>query len=74
MNNKTLDALSKILLVIFAFILLLFSIESKAQTFTVTKCNMHDHYVIDFIDEFDDTCLQPGPHFLNRYSKFLSLE
>tara|TARA_B100001778_G_C18360796_1_gene526294 strand:- start:57 stop:467 length:411 start_codon:yes stop_codon:yes gene_type:complete len=55
MNNKTLDALSKILLVIFAFILLLFSIESKAQTFTVTKCDMHDHYVIDFIDEYNDS-------------------
>jgi hypothetical protein len=55
MNNKTLDALSKILLVIFAFILLLFSIESKAQTFTVTKSDMHDHYVIDFIDEYNDS-------------------
>ena len=54
-KNTTLDALSKVLLVIFAFLLLLFSIESRSQTFTVTKCDMHDHYVIDFIDEFDDT-------------------
>ena len=54
-KNKTMDALSKLLLVIFAFILLLFSIESKAQSFTVTKCDMHNHYVIDFVDEFNDT-------------------
>ena len=54
-NNKLLDALSIVLLVIFAFILLLFSIESRAQTFTVTKCDMHDHYVIDFIDEYNDS-------------------
>ena len=66
MNNKTLDALSKILLVIFAFILLLFSIESKAQTFTVTKCNMHDHYVIDFIDEFDDTYYVDGSKVISK--------
>ena len=54
-KNTTLDALSKVLLVIFAFLLLLFSIESRSQTFTVTKCDMHDHYVIDFIDEYNDS-------------------
>ena len=65
-NNKTLDALSKVLLVIFAFILLLFSIESRAQTFTVTKCDMHDHYVIDFIDEFDDTYYVDGSKVISK--------
>ena len=65
-NNKTLDALSKVLLVIFAFILLLFSNESRAQTFTVTKCDMHDHYVIDFIDEFDDTYYVDGSKVISK--------
>jgi len=65
-NNKILDALSKVLLVIFAFILLLFSIESRSQTFTVTKCDMHDHYVIDFIDEFDDTYYVDGSKVINK--------
>ena len=53
-KNTTLDALSKVLLVIFAFLLLLFSIESRSQTFTVPKCDMHDHFIIDFKDEFID--------------------
>ena len=64
MNNKTLDALSKILLVIFAFILLLFSIESKAQSFSVDKVN--ENYIIDFVDEFDDTYYVDGSKVIVR--------
>jgi hypothetical protein len=52
-NNKTSDAISKVLLVIFAFILLLLSIESNAQSFSVDKVNKN--YVIDFIDEYNDS-------------------
>ena len=55
LTDKDMDKIGKVLLVIFCFLMLMFSIETKAQTFTVTKCDMHDHYVIDFIDEFDDT-------------------
>ena len=50
LTDKDMDKIGKVLLVIFCFLMLMFSIETKAQTFTVTKCDMHDHYVIDFID------------------------
>ena len=55
LNDNDMDKIGKILLVIFCFLMLMFSIESNAQTFTVTKCDMHDHYVIDFIDEYNDS-------------------
>ena len=49
------EAIGKVILVIIAFLAFMYSIESNAQTFTVTKCDMHDHYVIDFIDEYNDS-------------------
>lgn len=44
----------QVLLVIIAILAFLYSTSSNAQTYTVTKCNMHSHYVIDFEDEFID--------------------
>ncbi len=66
LNDKDMDVIGKVLLVIFCFLMLMFSIESNAQTFTVTKCNMHDHYVIDFIDEFDDTYYINGDKVISK--------
>ena len=66
LNDKDMDVIGKVLLVIFCFLMLMFSIESNAQTFTVTKCDMHDHYVIDFIDEFDDTYYINGDKVISK--------
>ena len=48
------EAIGKVILVITAFLAFMYSIEGNAQTYTVTKCDMHNHYVIDFEDEFID--------------------
>ena len=48
------EAIGKVILVIIAFLAFMYSIEGNAQTYTVTKCDMHNHYVIDFEDEFID--------------------
>ena len=46
--------------------LILCSTTLNAQSFTVTKCDMHDHYVIDFIDEFDDTYYVDGSKIISK--------
>ena len=51
-TDKDLDKLGKVLLVIFAFMMLMFSIETKAQGYTVTKID--SNYEINFVDEFAD--------------------
>ena len=66
LNDKDMDVIGKVLLVIFCFLMLMFSIEGKAQTFTVTKCDTHNHYVIDFIDEFDDTYYINGDKVISK--------
>ena len=66
LDDKDMDMIGKVLLVVFAFLMLMFSIETKAQTFTVTKCDMHDHYIIDFIDEFDDTYYINGDKVISK--------
>ena len=48
------EAIGKVILVIIAFLAFMYSIEGNAQTYTVTKCDMHNHYVIVFEDEFID--------------------
>ncbi len=63
-NDKQLDAIGKVLLVIFAFVLFMFSIESKAQSFSVDKVN--ENYIIDFVDEFDDTYYVDGSKIIIR--------
>tara|TARA_S200000501_G_scaffold368347_1_gene406067 strand:+ start:48 stop:449 length:402 start_codon:yes stop_codon:yes gene_type:complete len=63
-NDKQLDAIGKVLLVIFAFVLFMFSIESKAQSFSVDKVN--ENYIIDFVDEFDDTYYVDGSKIIVR--------
>ena len=42
----------------------MFAIEAKAQTFTVTKDELHNHYVIDFIDEYNDSYYVNGDKFV----------
>ena len=52
LNDKDMDMIGKVLLVIFCFLMLMFSIESNAQTYTVNKIN--DRFIINFEDEFID--------------------
>lgn len=61
-NN--IDDFVSILIII--FFILIGTLSVSAQTFTVTKCDMHDHYVIDFIDEFDDTYYVDGSKVINK--------
>ena len=51
-TDNDMDKLGKVLLVIFAFMMLMFSIETKAQGYTVTKID--SNYEINFVDEFAD--------------------
>ena len=51
-TDNDMDKIGKVLLVIFAFIMLMFSIETKAQGYTVTK--IEGNYEINFLDEFAD--------------------
>ena len=62
--NNNIDDFVSILIII--FIILIGTLSVLAQTFTVTKCDMHDHYVIDFIDEFDDTYYVDGSKVINK--------
>ena len=52
LTDNDMDKIGKVLLVIFAFIMLMFSIETKAQGYTVTK--IEGNYEINFLDEFAD--------------------
>ena len=70
LTNKDMDAIGKILLVIFCFLMLMFSIESKAQSFSVNKVDKT--YIINFIDEFDDTYYINGDKVLVRVNLTLS--
>ena len=54
LTDEDLNAAGKVLLVIVAFVILLFSIESNAQTYTISKSLVDSNYVIDFEDEFID--------------------
>ena len=51
-TDNDMDKIGKVLLVIFAFMMLMFSIETKAQGYTVTKID--GNYEINFLDEFAD--------------------
>ena len=62
--NNNIDDFVSILIII--FFILIGTLSVSAQTFTVTKCDMHDHYVIDFIDEFDDTYYVDGSKVIVR--------
>ena len=62
--NNNIDDFVSILIII--FFILIGTLSVSAQTFTVTKCDMHDHYVIDFIDEFDDTYYIDGSKVIVR--------
>ena len=70
LTNKDMDAIGKVLLVIFCFLMLMFSIESNAQSFSVNKVDKT--YIINFIDEFDDTYYINGDKVLVRANLTLS--
>ena len=46
-------------------IFLFLSINLYSQAYTVTKCDMHDHYVISFIDEFNDKWFLNGEEIIS---------
>ena len=58
------DAIGKVLLVIFCFLMLMFSIESNAQSFSVNKVDKT--YIINFVDEFDDTYYVDGSKVISK--------
>ena len=62
--NNNIDDFVSILIII--FFILIGTLSVSAQTFTVTKCDMYDHYVIDFIDEFDDTYYVDGSKVISK--------
>ena len=47
------------------FFLLIGTLNVFAQSYTVTKCEMHDHYVISFIDEFNDKWFLDGEEIIS---------
>ena len=46
-------------------IFLFLSLNLYSQAYTVTKCDMHDHYVISFIDEFNDKWFLDGEEIIS---------
>ena len=70
LTNKDMDTIGKVLLVIFCFLMLMFSIESTAQSFSVNKVDKT--YIINFVDEFDDTYYINGDKVLVRANLTLS--
>ena len=70
LTNKDMDTIGKVLLVIFCFLMLMFSIESNAQSFSVNKVDKT--YIINFVDEFDDTYYINGDKVLVRANLTLS--
>jgi len=46
------------------FFILIGTMTTVAQSYTVTKCDMHDHYVISFIDEFNDKWFLDGEEII----------
>ena len=48
-----------------AFFILIGTMSTMAQSYTVTKCEMHDHYVISFIDEFNDRWYVDGEEVIS---------
>ena len=54
LTDEDLNVAGKVLLVIVAFVILLFSTQSNAQTYTISKSLVDSNYVIDFEDEFID--------------------
>ena len=63
LTNKDMDAIGKVLLVIFCFLMLMFSIESNAQSYTVYKVDRG--YEINFIDEFNDKWFLDGEEIIS---------
>ena len=52
LTDKDMDVIGKVLLVIFCFLMFMFSTSANAQTYSVDKIN--DRFIIKFEDEFID--------------------
>ena len=59
MKNKF-ELIDYFMIFAIAFFILIGTMSTMAQSYTVTKCEMHDHYVIRFIDEFNDRWYADG--------------
>ena len=65
MKNKF-ELIDYFMIFAIVFFILIGTMTTVAQSYTVTKCDMHDHYVIDFIDEFDDTYYINGDKVISK--------
>ena len=65
MKNKF-ELIDYFMIFAIVFFILIGTMTTVAQSYTVTKCDMHDHYVIDFIDEFDDTYYVDGSKVISK--------
>tara|TARA_Y100000401_G_scaffold47572_1_gene36715 strand:- start:575 stop:1054 length:480 start_codon:yes stop_codon:yes gene_type:complete len=64
LDDQKLDSIGKVLLVIFAFVLLLFSIESRAQSYIITKCTEDEVYKKHPNDMFIKGCSYEKPYMI----------
>ena len=63
MKNKF-ELIDYFMIFAIAFFILIGTMSTMAQSYTVTKCEMHDHYVISFIDEFNDKWFLDGEEII----------
>ena len=64
MKNKF-ELIDYFMIFAIAFFILIGTMSTMAQSYTVTKCEMHDHYVISFIDEFNDRWYVDGEEIIS---------
>ena len=64
MKNKF-ELIDYFMIFAIAFFILIGTMSTMAQSYTVTKCEMHDHYVISFIDEFNDRWYVDGEEVIS---------
>ena len=64
MKNKF-ELIDYFMIFAIAFFILIGTMSTMAQSYTVTKCDMHDHYVISFIDEFNDRWYVDGEEVIS---------
>jgi|TARA_R100000353_G_scaffold162440_1_gene122643 exopolysaccharide biosynthesis protein len=63
MKNKF-ELIDYFMIFAIVFFILIGTMTTVAQSYTVTKCDMHDHYVISFIDEFNDKWFLDGEEII----------
>ena len=64
MKNKF-ELIDYFMIFAIVFFILIGTMTTVAQSYTVTKCDMHDHYVISFIDEFNDKWFLDGEEIIS---------